>query len=114
MKYINANGGHRRPQARASTSSTRTLNPNDARNGFITACENDFAMVGNGTFLIGSFDDAVNCMDKAGQATGLPDIPSTSTSPKQACSPVTFAPSGSLLDCSTLNVGSADLHRPDR
>ena len=24
------------------------LNPNDARNGFITACENDVAMVGNG------------------------------------------------------------------
>ena len=55
------------------------LNPNDARNGFITACENDFAMVGNATFLIGSFDDAVNCKDKAGQATGLPDMPSTST-----------------------------------
>ncbi len=79
------------------------LNPNDARNGFISACENDFAMVANATFLIGSFDDAVNCVDKAGQATGLPDMPSTSTSSKQACSPVTFAPAGSLLDCSTLN-----------
>jgi Periplasmic binding protein len=77
------------------------LNPNDARNGFITACENDLAMVGNATFLIGSFDDAINCKDKAGVATGLPDMPSTSTNPKQACSPVTFAPSGSLLDCST-------------
>ena len=79
------------------------LNPNDARNGFINACENDLAMVGNATFLIGSFDDAITCVDKAGQATGLPDIPSTSTNSKQACSPVTFAPSGSLLDCSTVD-----------
>jgi len=60
-------------------------------------------MVGNATFLIGSFDDVVNCPDKAGQATGLPDIPSASTNTKEACSPVTFAPSGSILDCSTLD-----------
>jgi hypothetical protein len=80
------------------------LNPNDARNGFITACENDLAMVGNATFLIGSFDDAINCKDKAGNATGIPDMPSTSTNSKQACSPVTFAPSGSLLDCSTIDA----------
>ena len=79
------------------------LNPNDARNGFITACENDLAMVGNATFLIGSFDDAVNCPDKAGQPVGLPDLPSTSTNSKEACAAVTFAPNGSLLDCSTLN-----------
>ncbi len=79
------------------------VNPNDARNGFISACENDLAMVGNATFLIGSFDDAVACTDKAGAATGLPDIPATSTSSKEACSPVTFAPASSLLDCSTVD-----------
>jgi ABC-type branched-subunit amino acid transport system substrate-binding protein len=79
------------------------LNPNEARNAFIKACESDFAMVGNATFLIGSFDDAVNCKDKAGQPTGLPDIPSTSTNSKQACSPVTFAPAGSILDCDTVD-----------
>jgi hypothetical protein len=79
------------------------VNPNDARNGFISACESDLAMVGNATFLIGSFDDPVACTDKAGAATGLPDIPATSTSSKEACSPVTFAPAGSLLDCSTVD-----------
>jgi ABC-type branched-subunit amino acid transport system substrate-binding protein len=100
VKYVNANGGIGGRKLVLDFIDSH-VNPNDARNGFITACENDFAMVGNATFLIGSFDDPISCKDKAGAATGLPDIPATSTSSKEACSPVTFAPAGSLLDCST-------------
>ena len=33
------------------------LNPTEARNAFINACENDLAMTGTGTFLISSVDD---------------------------------------------------------
>ena len=68
MKYINskAGGGGIGGRKLVLDFIDSHLNPNDARNGFITACENDLAMVGNATFLIGSFDDAVNCKDKAG------------------------------------------------
>jgi hypothetical protein len=105
VKYINskAGGGGIAGRKLVLDFIDSHLNPNDARNGFITACGNDLAMVANATFLIGSFDDVTSCKDKAGQATGLPDLPATSTNSKEACAPVTFAPAGSLLDCSTVN-----------
>jgi hypothetical protein len=59
-------------------------------------------MVGTGMFLLSNFTDALNCTDKAGQATGLPDVPAVATNNAEACSAVSFPISGSLLDCSTL------------
>ncbi len=101
VKYINANGGIGGRKLVMDFIDSK-LNPNDARNGVIQACENDYAMVGTGMFLIATFDDALQCKDKAGQVTGIPDIPSVTSNNAQTCSAVTFAPSGSLLDCSTL------------
>ena len=48
------------------------LNGNEARNGVITACQNDFAMVGTAALFLPSVDDLVGCADKAGAATGSP------------------------------------------
>jgi len=77
------------------------LNPTEARNAFINACENDLAMTGTGTFLISSVDDIVNCKDQSGQAIGIPDIPGVTTGTLEACSPVSFPLNGSQIDCST-------------
>ncbi len=101
VKYINANGGIAGRKLVVDFIDSK-LNPNDARNGFINACQNDFAMVGNATFLIGSLDDVTNCKDQAGQATGLPSMPAVSTGNVQPCNPVVFPISGSQVDCTTV------------
>jgi ABC-type branched-subunit amino acid transport system substrate-binding protein len=102
VKFINANGGIAGRKLVLDFYDSK-LNPNEARNGIIKACENDFAMVGNGMFLLGGFEDAVNCTDKAGQPVGIPDIPSVATNDTQDCSPVTYPSTGSSLNCDTLN-----------
>ena len=50
------------------------VNANDSRNGTISACQNDLAMVGGAMVFLSNADDIVSCKDKAGQATGLPDM----------------------------------------
>ena len=47
------------------------LNPNQARNGVITACQNDFALVGTSALFLPTVDDEVNCKDQAGAAHRL-------------------------------------------
>jgi len=102
VKYINANGGVAGRKVVLDFYDSK-LNPNQARNNIITACSNDFALVGTGMFLLSSFDDATNCKDQAGQTTGLPDIPAVATSTLESCAPVSFGISGNAIDCATQN-----------
>lgn len=77
------------------------LSANDSRNAVITACSQDFAMVGNFMLFLSNVDDEVNCKDQTGAAIGLPDLASVTTGVPQACSPVAFPVSPSQLVCST-------------
>jgi hypothetical protein len=86
------------------------LNPNEARNATIEACQNDVAMVGGIVLFLTATNDIVNCNDQAGKPTGIPDMPATAVSTTEACSPVTFATLGNAIDCATLNQNPQTYH----
>jgi hypothetical protein len=77
------------------------LSPDDARSALISACEEDFAMIGTAALFISNVDAMVGCTDKRGTATGLPDIPSVTTETAHQCAPVSYPINPSQLLCST-------------
>lgn len=77
------------------------LNPNSSRNAVITACSQDFAMVGTAAVFLTNFDDAVNCVDQSGTATGLPDFAAV-VSPTEGCAAVSFPVNPPAILCDTL------------
>jgi ABC-type branched-subunit amino acid transport system substrate-binding protein len=99
-KYINAKGGIAGRQVKVDFIDSK-LNPNDARNAVISACQNDFALVGTAALFLTNMDDAISCKDINGQATGLPDLPGIVTGIPETCAPVTYSPTGPQLLCDT-------------
>jgi ABC-type branched-subunit amino acid transport system substrate-binding protein len=99
-KYINANGGIGGRKVQVDFIDSH-LNPNDSRNAIITACQQDFALVGTEALFLSNMDDAINCKDINGQATGLPDLSAITTGIPETCSPVTYSPTAPQLLCDT-------------
>jgi ABC-type branched-subunit amino acid transport system substrate-binding protein len=99
-KYINANGGIAGRKVQVDFIDSH-LNPNEARNAMITACQQDFAVVGTAALFLTNMDDAINCKDINGQATGLPDLPGIVTGIPETCAPITYAPTAPQLLCNT-------------
>jgi ABC-type branched-subunit amino acid transport system substrate-binding protein len=77
------------------------LNPNETRNAIIKACANDFAMVGGEALFMSNVDDMTACTDKAGKATGLPDMPGIALDQAEQCSPVSYVINGRGPYCET-------------
>jgi Periplasmic binding protein len=79
------------------------LNPNETRNAIITACQNDYALVGTTSIFMneGAVSDLVGCTDQAGAATGLPDFAALSTDPGHQCAPTTHPVNPPALICDT-------------
>jgi len=100
-KYVNANGGVAGRTLKVDFIDSH-LNPNDTRNAIITACGQDLSMVSTATALFTGLEDLTGCKDKAGQATGLPDIGSIVLGTPQACAPTSFPVIPSMIDCSTV------------
>jgi len=79
------------------------LNPNETRNAIITACANDFAMVGGEALFVSNVDDMVACKDRAGKPIVIPDVPGLALDPAQQCSPVSYVIIGRGPYCATKN-----------
>jgi len=77
------------------------LSADEARNAVIRACQEDFAIVGTNALFLNNVQPMEQCIDKAGQMTGLPDVPTLQTEVAHQCSQISFAVIASALDCAT-------------
>ena len=99
VKDINAHGGVAGRKLQVDFIDSK-LNATTTRNAIITACGQDFALVGTSAAFLTNVEDEVGCKDKVGKATGLPDLAGFVTGVQQ-CSPVAYPVNPSLLDCAT-------------
>ena len=99
-KYVNKNGGIGGRKVAVDFIDSK-LNADETRNAFITACENDFAVVGASALFVNNVDDIEACVDGAGAATGLPDLAVVTTELVQQCSPTTFGINPPQIICDT-------------
>jgi hypothetical protein len=99
-KFMNANGGLAGRKVVVDFIDSK-LSADEARNAVIKACAEDFAMVGTSALFLNNVDDQLACVDKAGAATGLPDLPFVTTEVAQQCSPDSFPMAPPQLLCAT-------------
>ncbi len=99
VKHINATGGVAGRNLKVDFIDSK-VNAATTRNAIITACDQNFAMVGTAAAFLTNVEDETGCQDLAGKATGLPDLASFVTGVQQ-CSPVAYPVNPSLLDCAT-------------
>ena len=77
------------------------LNPSESRNAMIKACSDTFAAIGTSAALLTNYEDAQNCVDQAGAATGLPDLPFVALSLEHQCAPNVYAVVAPQIICDT-------------
>jgi ABC-type branched-subunit amino acid transport system substrate-binding protein len=99
-KYVNAHGGVAGRKVQVDFIDSH-LSDTDTTNAIITACSQDFAIVGTEALFMDNVSNLVGCPDHTGAATGLPDLAGFSTFLAEECSPVTFSPNPGQVDCAT-------------
>jgi ABC-type branched-subunit amino acid transport system substrate-binding protein len=99
VEYINSQDGVAGRKLKLDVIDSK-LNPSTTRNAIITACQQDFALVGTAAAFMTTIEDEVNCPDQAGKVSGLPDFAAFVTGLQQ-CSPVAFPVNPPQLVCST-------------
>jgi ABC-type branched-subunit amino acid transport system substrate-binding protein len=88
--YVNANGGLACRQVKVIQADSK-LSADEAKNGITSACGNSVVLLGTTALFLNDMRPAEGCKDKAGVATGIPDLPVLQTEPVEQCSPISFA-----------------------
>jgi ABC-type branched-subunit amino acid transport system substrate-binding protein len=88
--YANANGGLACRQVVVKQADSK-LNADEAKNAITSACANSTVLLGTTALFLNDMRGAEGCKDKAGVATGIPDLPVLQTEPVEQCSPISFA-----------------------
>lgn len=102
--YINSKGGLACRKIVVKEVDSK-LSPTDSQNGIAAACNDSLAMVGTTALFLQDVRTMNTCRDKAGNATGIPDIADLQTEAAQQCSPVSFPVLGGASSCPYSGTG---------
>ena len=100
-KFVNANGGVAGGRKVQVDFIDSKLSADEARNALVQACQQDFAIVGTTSLFMNNIEPMTSCVDQAGKATGLPDVPVLQTEIAHQCSPISYPVIVVGLDCAT-------------
>jgi ABC-type branched-subunit amino acid transport system substrate-binding protein len=109
--YINAQGGLAGRKLVVQFIDSK-LSADSAQSAMLQACTDSLAMVGNTALFVSNPGPFVNCKDKAGVVTGLPDMVNIATGFNHQCAPTSYSANGTLMDCSTQNKHPQTYHVP--
>ena len=97
-KYWNANGGIGCRKLNVKTWDSK-LSAEESKNGLIDSCKNSFAMVGNNALFNPDVSTLENCPDKAGAATGEPDVAALANDIHEMCGKTLYTVQGISYTC---------------
>ncbi len=88
--YANANGGVACRKIVVKQADSK-LNADEAKNAITAACADSTVLLGTTALFLNDMRGAEACKDKAGVATGIPDLAVLQTEPVEQCSAISFA-----------------------
>jgi Periplasmic binding protein len=108
-EYMNSKGGLACRKVVVKQADSK-LSPTDANAAVAGACSDSVALVGTTALFLQDVTAMESCKDKAGAATGIPDIAVTQTEVAHQCSAISFAalPTGS--SCPYSGTGLRTFH----
>jgi hypothetical protein len=107
--YINSKGGLACRKVVVKEGDSK-LSPGDATNAVAAACSDSLATVGTTALFLQNVSGMESCKDKAGVATGLPDIADLQTEVAQQCSKISFAALPTSSSCPYSGTGLRTFH----